>query len=258
MCTYSIHRYVGFEDYGGGPIDNSVARNALVFLLVGLKQHWKIPMAYFLTEHMDGEQLQRTITQAITRAAEFGLIVKTVVADGLRANMKAAKLLGCNFSLGNLCTSFQHPVLTTEKVYYICDPPHMLKLVRNLLGERRIIKREADDGTIEIIDWKFLELLHDVQRKDSLYLANKLRAQHIHFQNVKMKVNIAAQTLSSSVASAIDHLREDCKLPQFQGSEATTRFIRFFDKLFDCLNSRNPFAKGYKAALAKWNQLSWT
>ncbi|KAK3769950.1 hypothetical protein RRG08_048160 [Elysia crispata] len=58
-----------------------------------------------------------------------------------------------------------------------------------------------------------------------------------------MKVNIAAQTSSPSVATAIDHLRDDLKLPHFQGSEETCHVVRQGDKSFDTLNSTNPFAK---------------
>lgn len=62
--------------------------------------------------------------------------------------------------------------------------------------------------------------------------------------------DFAATTLpSASVADAIDFSREDLKLPQFKDSEATTKFIRRFERLFDCLNSRNPVAQRFKAPL---------
>ena len=66
-----------------------------------------------------------------------------------------------------------------------------------------------------------------------------------------MNVKMAAQTLSSSVASAIDFLREDLDIPAFQGSEGTTMFIRCIDEMFDFLNSRNPFSKGNNAPIKR-------
>ena len=57
-----------------------------------------------------------------------------------------------------------------------------------------------------------------------------------------MKVNLAAQAVSSSTADVL-------KLKQFHGCEATVKFIRLFRHLFEMLNSRNPFAQGYKSAL---------
>lgn len=43
-----------------------------------------------------------------------------------------------------------------------------------------------------------------------------------------MKVALATQALSESVAAAIDFCRDDLKLADFQGSEATTAFIWCF------------------------------
>lgn len=76
---------------------------------------------------------------------------------------------------------------------------------------------------------------------------------------MKIKVALAAQTLivSSSVADAIEFCARDLKLPQFQGSDATVRFIRCIDRLFDFLNSRNPFGKDYKAPLRPINEFIW-
>lgn len=74
---------------------------------------------------------------------------------------------------------------------------------------------------------------------------------------MKMKVALAAQTLNSSVADAIEFCARDLSLSEFQGNEATVRFIRCIDRLFNFLNSRNPFAKGYKAPLRPTNEFLW-
>jgi len=63
-----------------------------------------------------------------------------------------------------------------------------------------------------------------------------------------MKMNIAAQTLSSSVVDALDFCR-DLKINGFENSEATTKFIRFVDKWYDVLNSRNPQDRGSKSPM---------
>ena len=56
---------------------------------------------------------------------------------------------------------------------------------------------------------------------------------------------------------SLNTVQEILKLPQFQGSEATVKFLRMFDHLFDVLNSRNPLAKGYKSPLCVSNQHIW-
>lgn len=59
-----------------------------------------------------------------------------------------------------------------------------------------------------------------------------------------MKVKYAAQTQPPFV-NAISYLK-DANLANFKDCEATITFIETIDWLFDILNSRNPFDKGYK------------
>ena len=73
-----------------------------------------------------------------------------------------------------------------------------------------------------------------------------------------MKVNLAAQSLGSSVADAIDFCRDDLQLDDFKGSEAMVQFICLFDRLFDTRGSHNPFGKGYKAPLKGSNHEFWS
>ena len=54
-----------------------------------------------------------------------------------------------------------------------------------------------------------------------------------------------------------DFLRDEEKIPEFEGGEATTKFIRIIDKAFDMLNSRHPLAKGFKAPVRLSNLHMW-
>lgn len=53
-------------------------------------------------------------------------------------------------------------------------------------------------------------------------------------------------------ATVADYLRAE-GVPEFQGSEATTLFMRKINMIFDFLNSRNPYAKGYKKTIFPHN-----
>lgn len=116
----------------------------------------------------------------------------------------------------------------------------MLKLARNAL---------ADLGEIQynltIIKWDYIVQLNKLQNNLTFKLKNKLNSQCILWRQNKMKVKYAANTLSSSVANAIDFLRNE-GFDEFKNSESTTQFIKVIDRLFDFLNSRNPFSKNYK------------
>ena len=72
-----------------------------------------------------------------------------------------------------------------------------------------------------------------------------------------MKVNLATQTFSSSVADAIEYCTNVLKLKQFVSSAATVKFIHLLDNLFDILKLSNPCAKEYKSALHVNNKGAW-
>lgn len=67
-----------------------------------------------------------------------------------------------------------------------------------------------------------------------------------------MKVKLAAQTLSSGVADAIEYLQQKGE-PSFQNSGATIFFLRQIDRIFDILNSRIPYSKGFKSPINSSN-----
>jgi hypothetical protein len=71
-----------------------------------------------------------------------------------------------------------------------------------------------------------------------------------------MNVKIAAQTLSSSVADALQFLMTSGH-PLFRDAEGTIRFIRIIDRLFDLLNIRNPYGKGFKKTLFLHDSAMW-
>lgn len=141
---------------------------------------------------------------------------------------------------------FHHPDVPYP-LFIILDACHMLKLARNTLSDMAILKDSAGD-----IKWDNVKQLYETQKSDILSLGNKLKSQHIYWQSQKMKVAIAAQTLSHSVAAAISFL-ESIETPNFINTESTTNFILHINNLFDVLNSRNKFGKQYKTPITAEN-----
>ena len=90
-----------------------------------------------------------------------------------------------------------------------------------------------------------------------LRAGNKLHERHIQWTKQKMKVKLAAQTLSSSVADASQFCQQELQLEEFQDCTATVEYIRIIDRLFDLLNSRNTLAKGFKAPMRPSNEHIW-
>lgn len=96
------------------------------------------------------------------------------------------------------------------------------------------------DISIHTINWDYLVKLVNKKRFEGLLLATKIRIRHLNWAREKMKVKIATQTLSRSVADALLYLNKD---PGFHNVEPTASFIQKFNNLFDVFNSRNRMAK---------------
>jgi hypothetical protein len=77
--------------------------------------------------------------------------------------------------------------------------------------------------------WQFFKDLVKLQESENLHLGTKIRRKHIHYHNEKMKVKLAVQVFSSSVADALEYCNKDLNPCQFQESEATVNFCRTVD-----------------------------
>lgn len=148
---------------------------------------------------------------------------------------------------------FPHPIINAPDVHVILDACHDLKNIRNAFDKYSILC----DGDGNLIKWKYIKNLAILQQKEGLRLGNKLRAMYVEYKSLIMKVFLAAQTLSASVADAIEFCDQVLRLPQFKDCEATVRFIRCIDCLFDFLNVRNPWRKGFKSPLRQNNEHVW-
>ena len=249
-------KFRGFVDLGNGAAaDDSapVAKDALVFMVVHVNGAWKVPCAYFLVDGLSGCERANLVKICIQRLTDAGVRVVSLTCDGPSCHFTMLTELGACLKPENLQAYFPHPVNGYGNVHIFLDVCHMLKLVRNTLAEGGVLV-DKDNGKIS---WQYIVELEKLQGKEGLHLGNKLKLAHVQWQQQKMKVNLAAQAFSSSIADAIEYCSSVLKLQEFQNCEATVKFIRLIDRLFDVLNSRNPFGKGFKSALRINNKMAW-
>jgi len=57
------------------------------------------------------------------------------------------------------------------------------------------------DGNL--VEWKYVNYVFDLQSYEGIRAANKLSRYHLQFDQHKMNVRLAAQTMSKSIADAI-------------------------------------------------------
>ena len=235
-------RFRGYVDVGNGTDENDsspVAKEALVLIAVAVNDSWKVPCRYFFIDGLNGKERANLVKVCIKKLSDVGVNVVSLTCDGPSCHFTMLQELGACLNIENLQCYFVHPQDKNKKIYVLLDVGHMLKLVRNTLGSYGILIDKDDNK----VCWKYIIELQKLQDKEGLRLGNKLKLAHIQWQQQKMKVDLAAKSLSSSVADAFEYCTNTLKLPQFKGSEATVTFIRIIDHLFDILNSRNPCAK---------------
>ena len=251
----SLQRNFGFVDYGGHATSGEsdvMATDSLVCMIVGMEGSWKLPVGYFLTKSITAEVQAGIIREALIRIYDSGISVRVCTMDGTAHNTSTYKNLGCDILVKNIDkmkVEFAHPHPSANyNVYGMLDPPHMAKLCRNLLAEYWELYWPSK-GTVK---WAYVVRLFDVQKEHAgLRLANKLTAKHIHYKKNKMKVNLAVQVASNSVAKALEWAYNN-EVEGFTSPDVlvTSEYLSLHDKLWDILNSRSKHASGLKAALS--------
>lgn len=249
---FSGTKYYGRIDFGHGLDSDSldIAKDCLVFMVVSLNEGWKLPIGYFLTANLTCMQKAELTKQALYVLKATGINVVSLTLDGCSTNVSMARILGCDFNIERFKTNFTVEFSEKEKenICLFLDPAHMIKLVRNTFGEKKIFQHKND-----YIKFDFVETLFVLQEQEGCHLANKLRKQHIFYFKQKMKVKLATQLLSKSVADALKFCKYNLNIDDFADVDATVKFIELFNSAFDILNSRSINAIGEKKALCNEN-----
>lgn len=225
-------KFQGFVTFAGNedccPIP--VAQFAIVFMINGINKDVSIPVAHHFITSLKKEPKSDLLLSVITAVTETGAIIMNVTCDGSTTNFSMFRHLGASFKLDDLKPYFRHPV-NGNRIFIMFDACHMLKLVRNCILKHGSIV-DSDNQTIK---WKHFQRLERVRVKND-FIRHKLTKKHIDCHRNKMNVALAAQTLSRSVAKALEFLMESVKFG-FIDCEGTINFARQFNDLFDILNA---------------------
>ncbi|KMQ87535.1 thap domain-containing protein 9-like protein [Lasius niger] len=231
--------YHGFVDLDTGMSGDDMpeATYALVFMIVSINGHFKTPVAYYLVHNLSGQERMNLINECLFALHEHNIHVVSITSDGAASNISMVEGLGAKIRGQDIVTHFLHPV-TKEPIFVLLDGCHMIKLVRNTFASYTL----TDDSGSEI-RWSYINDLVQIQEREGLHAATKVRRKHIRFLKEKMKDKLAVQVLSTSVADALNFFEHDIRYPEFANADATARFCRIFNNVLDILNSRN---KAYK------------
>lgn len=186
-----------------------------------------------MIDSIDSKQRKDKILEVLQAVSSAGVIVKFLVCDGFAGNIAMGQLLVGQ--LNPLASDFQTFFINPEngeKVYIYLDPCHMIKLVRNIFGNRIILDRNGNK-----IEWRYIECMYKFSQKNDFHV-HKLTKRHMDWNRNKMCVALATQTLSESNAKAIEVLMNSDH-PDFAGAYSTVDFLKRCNTLFDIFNSKS-------------------
>ena len=235
---------IGFVDLGD-PMTNYaslgdedvIATHALAFLVRGMCSDLKHVIAYYFTENVTSYQLMSLFWKVIgVLELSVNLWVCAAVNDGASPNRKFFDLHAKYVS--NLHLDVVHKVqnifATSRFIYFFADACHLIKTTRNCLynsGSGSHSRYMWNNGN-HLLFRHIADLFYSDQ-EFSLHTLPKLSLDHIVLTSYsKMKVKLATQVLSRSVAVALEESgKEDVS--------GTAQLCRMMNDFFDCTNVRS-------------------
>lgn len=210
-----------------------VAKQALVYMVNGVNFEKNIPLAYYFIASLGAEKRMEVHLSVLNALLGIGIILSCITFDGLSTNTKMCNLLGANL---NVKSPDFHSLfeLNGQQINVIYDNCHMLKLIRNTLGRKKILF----DATGAAIKWEFFEKLVEFKKTHGFQMTHKLNQTHLNWKKQPMKVDLAVQTLSASTANSMEYLMK-ADFDEFSEAEPTIKFITIFNNMFDIFNTKS-------------------
>lgn len=208
-----------------------IASEVLMFMVTCLESATSIPIAYYCITSLNAYEKRDILLEVLAKLYHIGVTVINISFDGHKTNPLLCELLGASFDVHNPIPYIIDP-LSENKIYLLFDPCHMLKLLRNALGDLNYI-RDTARGKIK---WVYFERLERIRTKDN-FITHRLTKRHLQYFRNRMNVRLASTTFSQSVASSMRYLSS--KFKSFERSDATVYFIEMINKLFDSMNSKH-------------------
>lgn len=241
---FLLFNFKGVEDENA---EFTLANNVIVFMAVGVNVHFQQPIAFYFICTLVAEERAELIKDVITEITKHGVKITNITFDGYSANAPMCKMLGADFSskTGDYVTHFPNPH-DNSTIYIIYDFSHVEKLVRNTLGDYRILWYKNKH-----IEWSYFVELVKHSRDNSFGLTHKLNKRHLEYADRKMHVRTAVETLSRSTADAMEYCHKN-GVPGFENAGETITFIRIMDTLWDIMNSQRILGdaiNNYKSAI---------
>ena len=238
---------VGFIDLGDTDVNFATLKDreklaSHVFLVTSLINPLKFTLANFGTDTASADQLFPLFWKAVSLLEKkCELKVMGLTCDGATQNRKLFKMHNLMSWESDLNSSIdvtykiRNPFAQDRFIFFISDPPHLLKTLRNSLKSSthgQSVRYLWNDGFT--IAWNHISDMFYEDLECGLHLMPKVSLEHINLTSYsKMNVRLAAQVLSSTVSNVLREFAPSYTI-------GTANFCQIINTLFDCLNVRVP------------------
>ena len=111
-------------------ISESLATHMLVLMARGLFSNLHVPVAYFPSRTANSHELSAVLWEGVETLESMGFKVRAFVSDGASANRKFYRS-HATADQSSPCYYTTNRCRPDQKIYFICDVPHLLKTTRN-------------------------------------------------------------------------------------------------------------------------------
>ena len=235
---------IGFIDLGDPDLNfgvlekvDALASHALAFLVRAICTELKFGLAHFANSGITAAQLMPIFWEAVCiLETTCNLWVIAATSDGASPNRRFYRLHNDldGITDSDVCYRTVNLFAPPRFIYFLSDVPHLVKTTRNCLkssGSGSCTRYLWNDG--KYVLWQHITALYYEDIDNGLKLLPRLTYEHINLNAYSvMRVNLAAQVLSASVASVLKTFGP----PE---ASATAKLCEMVDGSFDCLNVRS-------------------
>jgi len=256
----------GKEDLADHESNPAPAKSALCLMLHSPLKKFKIPLCFFFSSSsVPSSKLKEIVMNVIIKLFYIDILIHCVIFDQGPCNQAMAKSFGISTERTWIDITINENSLL--RVFFIFDPPHLLKSIKNNFLKYRLLFRDRNNNN-QVAEIKHVRKAFEIDQRNKLSLFPKLTAKHLYPTNFdKMKCKLTFQFFSHEVSqgmkvlikkrpdSAIssngdenDHLSEDAM--------GTAILLGELSDLIDLLNNKSTYEdKVLKVGNSSWHKL---
>ena len=195
--SYSDGKLSGFAD---NRPDAVAATTILTLMVQSLCGSFRDVVAFFPVYKLTGAEEAKYVRDTIMLIERSGLNTRCVVCDNSKVNQTMLREFNVEINDGITTGTAVHPVRHDQNLFFIIDPCHLIKCIRNNWLNRSVFCIDGDSVSVEHV-----RQLHSEDLKRDIKLAPKLNTKVLSPTNTeKQCVRSAVSLFSPSVTGALE------------------------------------------------------